>query len=150
MGATSAVVRAAATAAVFALAGAQHASAAVGDFDTSFGQGGKTILPINANNARANAVALQPDGKIVVVGTAFQDGVDDDAAFVATRLNADGGLDTGFGDGGTKIINIDLQVNGDDRAESVTVGPSGEIVIGGSARAGAKSVHSIDIPAVSS
>ena len=41
-----------------------------GDLDTSFGVGGKVITDFGGDNDEATAVALQPDGKIVVVGLA--------------------------------------------------------------------------------
>ena len=42
----------------------------IGSLDTSFNTTGKLISPIGANDGVATAVALQPDGKIVVAGIA--------------------------------------------------------------------------------
>ena len=46
---------------------------ASGALDTSFGTGGKVTTPIGSGNDRANSVAVQNDGKILVTqsGTAF-------------------------------------------------------------------------------
>jgi uncharacterized delta-60 repeat protein len=40
----------------------------IGSLDTSFNTTGKLISPIGASDNAATAVALQPDGKIVVAG----------------------------------------------------------------------------------
>ena len=44
--------------------------AAAGDLDTSFGTGGKVTTDFSPGLDRATAVAIQPDGKIVVAGIA--------------------------------------------------------------------------------
>lgn len=68
------------------------AAGAPGDPDTTFGQGGMATVPIPGSSSveSANAVALQSDGKAVVVGTA-------DNNIGLMRLNTDGSLDTTFG-----------------------------------------------------
>jgi uncharacterized delta-60 repeat protein len=66
------------------------------------------------------AVAVQPDGKVVVAGSGGGD-------FVVARYRSDGTLDPGFGgDGWTRT-----DFGGDDRAEAVTVAPDGKIVVAG-------------------
>ncbi|WP_395044790.1 T9SS type A sorting domain-containing protein [Flavobacterium sp.] len=42
-----------------------------GTFDSTFGTNGKVETVININSCQANNVALQPDGKIVVVGSTY-------------------------------------------------------------------------------
>src|SRR5437763_53883 len=57
----------------FAVWPALAAGPAPGDFDASFGSGGKLITQLGAGSlpdSSAAAVALQPDGKIVIVGSA--------------------------------------------------------------------------------
>jgi uncharacterized delta-60 repeat protein len=67
--------------------------AAPGDLDVSFsGDGLQTVDAGAADTARA--VAIQPDGKIVIAGYAY---TTDATGFAVTRLNADGSLDAGFG-----------------------------------------------------
>ncbi|MFL5830794.1 MAG: delta-60 repeat domain-containing protein [Solirubrobacteraceae bacterium] len=63
-----------------------------GGLDQSFGQGGIANVPIGSYSI-ANAVALQPDGKIVLGGTALEAHNE----FAAARLNPDGTLDKRFG-----------------------------------------------------
>ena len=44
-----------------------------GSLDSTFGDGGVVITPINNNNDEAHAVALQPNGQIVVAGQSNDD-----------------------------------------------------------------------------
>ena len=77
----------------------------------------------------ALAVAIQSDGKIVVVGQAAIDATppapDLPATFAIARYNSDGSLDTGFGTGGR----VSGSVNGIARA--VAIQPDGKIVLAG-------------------
>src|SRR5213079_331673 len=103
-----------------------------GSLDTSFGDGGivTTTFP---EGSYAFALALQPDGKIIAVGTVFVDfnpGDMSDTDFALARYNSDGSLDTTFGTGGT--VATDFFGNEDD-AFSVLIQPDGKIVAVGSA-----------------
>lgn len=69
-----------------------------GSLDTGFGTSGKAVTPFSNGPDRAYAIAVQPDGKIVVGGEATLSGTGLDFALV--RYNTDGSLDTGFGTGG--------------------------------------------------
>ena len=73
---------------------------------------------------RGFAVALQPDGKVVVAGSAVT-GTNSDIA--VARLNADGSLDTSFDGDGRRTVDL----GGSDRAEDVLVQPDGKIVLTG-------------------
>jgi uncharacterized delta-60 repeat protein len=67
-----------------------------GNPDPSFGTGGSVILPIGSS-AAGLALALQPDGRILLTGNAVVNGT----RVVATvRFNTDGSLDGSFGSGG--------------------------------------------------
>jgi uncharacterized delta-60 repeat protein len=106
-----------------------------GTLDTSFdGPGGagngKFLLPIGASNDIANAVALQPDGKIVVAGTCSNGSNDD---FCVARLNTDGTLDASFGGpGGAGNGKFLLPIgSGNDKATALALQPDGKIVIAG-------------------
>jgi uncharacterized delta-60 repeat protein len=102
------------------------ASAASGDLDPSFGVGGRvtTVFP---GGAAANAVAIQPDGLIVVVGWAARPG--GVGAFAVARYEPNGSLDPTFGDGGTVLTPIR---GGGDEARSVGLQRNGKIVVAGS------------------
>jgi len=67
-----------------------------GSLDNSFGTGGKTVTNFNAsgNGSSSNAVAIQPDGKIVVAGNVFKSNSGSD--FAVVRYKTDGSLDNTF------------------------------------------------------
>lgn len=96
--------------------------------DPGFGTGGVVRTDVLGGGDQANAVAVQPDGKIVVAGFATRAGIDGDLALV--RYNADGTLDTGFGAGG--LVTTDLGTRADD-ARAVVIQPDGRIVVTGTA-----------------
>ena len=108
------------------------AAAAPGDLDSSFGRGGEveTRWP---GNARINALALQPDGKIVAFGNSLlgKPGNEEDTFFDVARYNRNGSLDTGFGSRHDGKSTIDF----DGRAEfgnAVALQGDGKILIAGS------------------
>src|SRR5262249_7270880 len=65
---------------------------AAGALDLTFGTGGKVTTDFAGSIERGNAVALQPDGKIVVVGSTDFGG--SGSNFAVARYLADGTLDT--------------------------------------------------------
>jgi uncharacterized delta-60 repeat protein len=99
-----------------------------GSFDASFGNNGK--ITTNLPNNRADfgrALALQPDGKILVIGYSNRPTSGDD--FLILRYNSNGSLDTTFdGDG---IVTADILTNREDRAAAVTLQVDGKIVVAG-------------------
>ena len=96
--------------------------------DPAFGNGG-TAQPLVAPAFWTNALALQPDGKIVVAG------YDSAYDFAVARLMPDGKLDPGFdGDSGTGNGIVHTAVTpADDMAKSVAVDKQGRIVVAGPA-----------------
>ena len=95
-----------------------------GTLDSSFGTGGTVITPFGLG-AQALSVVQQPDGKIIAAGQGS-------GAFVLIRYNADGTLDTGFGNGG-KVDSSSFAPTGSGAA-GVTLQPDGKIVVAGSSR----------------
>ena len=81
-----------------------------------------------STNSCANAVAVQPDGKIVVAGYS-QSTADGETHFniAVARYNTDGTLDEGFSGDGKHVIPFD----GNQRATAVAVLPNGEIRVAG-------------------
>ena len=73
-------------------------------------------------------MAIQPDGKIVAVGSSV---FSVNSNFAVARYNVDGTLDPTFGNDGTLTIDF---FGFTDIAESVAVQPDGKIVLGGLAR----------------
>jgi len=93
---------------------------AAGTLDLTFGTLGLVTTDFGGSVDRAFAMALQPDGKLVVVG-------DSDANFALARYNSDGSLDGGFGAGGKVVTSF----GGIDQASAVILQPDGKIVVAG-------------------
>jgi uncharacterized delta-60 repeat protein len=91
-----------------------------GDLDPTFGDGGTVTTDFGAADD-AQAVAIQPNGKILVVGrTDFGD-------FALARYNPDGSLDASFaGDG-----KLTTDFGGSDIARAVALQKDGRIVVAG-------------------
>jgi uncharacterized delta-60 repeat protein len=102
-----------------------------GDLDPSFGTGGVVTTTFGTEEARALAVALQADGKIVAVGT------NTTGTFELARYNVDGSLDTTFGIGGS----VTTAIGGiNDFAEAVAVQEDGKIIVAGTTDTGTQNV----------
>jgi uncharacterized delta-60 repeat protein len=71
-----------------------------GSIDSSFGTNGEVITDVNNEENWGASVAVQPDGKILLGGTAF-------FATVILRFNANGSPDATFGTGGQVVITLD-------------------------------------------
>jgi uncharacterized delta-60 repeat protein len=99
-------------------------AAAPGDLDVSFGQGGIVVTDFGGTDVAA-AVAIQPDGKLVVAG---RSNVGGNASFALARYNRnDGGLDPTFGNGGLVVTDFGAT----DQAFAVAVQPDGKVVTAG-------------------
>lgn len=97
---------------------------AAGSVDTSFG-GGVQTTPVGFEDY-ANAVAVQPDGKVVVAGSSSSNA----GTFVTlVRYGRDGGLDTSFGSGGKLVTPVGAS---NDSALALAVQADGRIVVAGS------------------
>ena len=94
--------------------------------DNSFGGDGKIIIDFGDNEAFA--VAVQPDGKLVVAGFEFSVISGTEANFAVARVNSDGTLDTSF-DGDGKVITDFLTNN--DIAYDIALQTDGKIVVAG-------------------
>jgi uncharacterized delta-60 repeat protein len=104
-----------------------------GALDTTFGSRGSTMTSFTNFLNSPNALALQPDGKIVVVGTA-QSADGTLSEFAIARFNANGLLDTTFGSGGKVTTNfVGVMLGGvSNPATAVLIQPDGKILVGGS------------------
>jgi uncharacterized delta-60 repeat protein len=96
---------------------------AAGDLDVTFGNGGVVTTNMTSFQDSAAAVAVQPDGKIVVAGDSFSKSGPDGGAFAVVRYNSNGTLDSSFGAGGkvTTIVNAKRY----DAASAVAIDTSG-------------------------
>jgi uncharacterized delta-60 repeat protein len=105
-------------------------------FDGPSGLGdGKFLLPIGSGNDAAYSVAMQADGKIVVVGTCHNGTKNN---FCMARLNANGSLDETFvGTFSTARGAFWFGVGFfDDHARSLAIQPDGKIVLAGTCLGG--------------
>lgn len=104
--------------------------AAAGELDASFGIGGKVVTSLSDGPDFASAIAIQPDGKIVVAGQAEIDVVRHYNGFAIARYNPDGSLDTSFGVDGKVVTDLGPF----DSARAVAIQADGKIVAAGYAR----------------
>jgi uncharacterized delta-60 repeat protein len=95
-----------------------------GQPDPRFGTGGKLSSDLTGRDDVANAVAVQPDGKIIAAGLAASTPANFD--FALARYNPDGTLDHSFG-GGDGIVTTDLGTFGDGITD-IALQPDGKIV----------------------
>ena len=109
-----------------------------GRLDTAFlGTGATVIKNFSGNNINAATdMAIQPDGKIVVVGYIGYDGVEKSRTvryrnFALLRFNPEGILDNDFGSNGMATAPISGIEN---IATAVAIQTDGKIIIGGSTR----------------
>jgi uncharacterized delta-60 repeat protein len=102
-----------------------------GTLDIGFGQGGTVTTPVGTGlEADANDVAIQSDGKILAGGYALN-GDPDYLSMVLVRYNADGSLDTTYGQAGTGVV---LTLIGTyARAAALALQPDGKAVLAGNA-----------------
>jgi len=100
-----------------------------GSLDDGFGSLGVARTGVGTGEDIANAMVLQPDGRIVLAGSAVA--ADGRRDFALVRYLADGSLDASFGTGGIVTTPVGP---GDDIARSLVRMPWGRLVAGGSAR----------------
>lgn len=96
-----------------------------GSPDSSFGTSGFVYTTVNGNDL-ANKVLIQPDGKILVVGTS---GTSSNYRQIIIRYLSNGTPDTSFGSSGAATINISGNLTS---GLSIALQPDGKIVTGGS------------------
>jgi uncharacterized delta-60 repeat protein len=101
-----------------------------GTLDGSFGKGGKVVFDFFGSFDQANAAVLQPDGKIIVAGSASYDSLNQDIGFALTRFNADGSTDFGFGSGGKQITDF---FGAGANANAMVLQADGKFVVAGTA-----------------
>lgn len=96
-----------------------------GSLDATFGNGGKVVTDFSGSLDSASAIAIQPDGKIILAGGAF---TPPGFSFALARYNTDGSLDQTFGVGGKAVTSVRLSSG----ASAVALQPDGKIIAAGS------------------
>jgi uncharacterized delta-60 repeat protein len=102
-----------------------------GSLDTSFNGTGKVTTAIGLR-AHADALLLQPDGKLVAAGYSRHGSSYD---FALARYNPDGSLDTSFNSNGKLTTPIGP---GTDSASALVLQPNGRLVAAGSSDNGSR------------
>src|SRR3990172_6011894 len=92
-----------------------------GSPDVSFGANGKVTTDFGNSDDFCYAVALQPDGKIVMAGRSSNG---NDFDFALARYNSDCSLDDAFGEAGKVIADF-----GADWGSAVVIQPDGRILV---------------------
>jgi uncharacterized delta-60 repeat protein len=102
-----------------------------GRLDPSFNSRGRIILTgVGAGTVEgAYAMAVQPDGKIVVVGVSTP-AVEPSADFAVVRYESTGRIDRRFGDNG-RVLTDFTGPGGNDQAFAVAIDSIGRIVVAG-------------------
>ena len=102
-----------------------------GTLDKTFGKEGKAITDIGNSDDYGEAIAIQPDGKIIVAGySAGNAGV----YFAMVRYKMNGMVDSSFGINGRVLSAI----NNNDYGSSIQLLPGGKILFAGSTYIGSK------------
>ncbi len=96
-----------------------------GSNDLTFGVNGRVELNVENKEAHCKDIAVQPDGKIILVGSIFKNAIDFDIGIV--RCKQDGSLDSSFGLNG--LVRVDLMTY--DYGNSVVLQPDGKILVTG-------------------
>jgi uncharacterized delta-60 repeat protein len=103
-----------------------------GELDPGFGQGGQTILDFGSLDEEAQAVVVQPDGKLLVTGEG-RPSPNKLPHFIVMRLDSRGKLDPTFGSGGRVATNVTGQEYGSSFSHALALQPDGKIVVAGAA-----------------
>jgi uncharacterized delta-60 repeat protein len=91
-----------------------------GTLDSTLGGSGIVITDLGVNEV-GDDLAIQADGKIIVAGKSYSDTSSD---FLLARYNADGTLDSSFGNSGKAVLDL----GGSDSAEAILLQPDNKVL----------------------
>jgi uncharacterized delta-60 repeat protein len=100
-----------------------------GSLDRAFSGDGNATIAFGGRDEQANSMAIDRQGRIVVVGTVLDHSQANgwQSFFTLARLKANGSLDPSFGDGGTVM----QSVSPFDEARAVAIDSANRIVVAG-------------------
>ncbi|MEK6282571.1 MAG: delta-60 repeat domain-containing protein [Acidobacteriota bacterium] len=103
-----------------------------GSLDATFGNGGRvsTDFPTGMGGFGTSMV-IQPDGKIVVAGSATDPASPSSSGFALVRYNTNGSLDTSFDGDGRVVTGF---AGSSAAAEEIALQPDGKLVLAGTSR----------------
>jgi uncharacterized delta-60 repeat protein len=102
-----------------------------GSLDPTFGDHGKVITRLGDSSAAAHALVVQPDGKIVLAGVSGAGAYSELNDFALARYDADGSLDSTFGNGGRVITHFSGHDNTGSSATALALAPDGKLIVAG-------------------
>ncbi len=105
-----------------------------GSLDTTFDFDGKLIINLSSGDDFFNSVKIQPNGKIVIVGSISSVA---GRIMAILRFNSNGSLDTTFDNDG--IVTTDINLN--DSAKDVVIQLDGKIVVTGTSLYGINLIY---------
>lgn len=109
--------------------------------DSSFGRAGRVLVDHGAaTNGTATAIAVEPDGKILVGGRSREQEPPYRSDLALVRLNRDGSLDSGFGQGGRVVTDVGASAT----INALALQSDGKVVVAGS-RANDDRLDGVDI-----
>lgn len=104
-----------------------------GQLDQNFGTNGQVFTSLGTGTiARAGGLALQPDGRIVVVGLSVANDASPPSLNLLVRYNRDGSLDGTFGVGG--LVSIAFNNSFAQILNAVAIADDGKIVVVGNCK----------------
>jgi uncharacterized delta-60 repeat protein len=109
-----------------------------GSLDTNFGSGGKVT---NSANGATQGLAIQSDGKILF-GGAINGGHRNGYDFAVIRYNANGTVDSSFGNAGTATADF---ASSDDRIRAIEIDANNNVVAIGSSATGGFSTRNFAV-----
>jgi uncharacterized delta-60 repeat protein len=117
-----------------------------GSIDTAFGSGGVVTTSFAGTDDVPNSVLVLAGGQILVGGTAttYTNGVASGSEFAIAEYNADGSLDTSFGNGTGEVLTSFSTTPGvltNDVLNALVVSSAGVIYAGGSSDAAGDASH---------
>ena len=106
--------------------------------DLNFGDNGMAVVPLPADelaNARASAVRVDSEGRIVIAGYAdnLQPRMGPNTDMLAVRLLVDGSVDPSFGNDGIRTVNFDAGNGDHDFALGLALHGDGSMLLAGTA-----------------
>lgn len=110
---------------VIASSQSRVAQAAGGDLDPTFDRDGRRVFLSSVSEDRGLAVAVQPNGKIIVVGDTDFFGTLD---ALVMRFNTNGSADSTFDNDGRRIYD---EPRAEDHGQAVAIQTNGKIVVAG-------------------
>jgi len=112
-----------------------------GSLDQTFGNNGSVLTTFGDPTALGRAIAMQADGKIIVVGESGAGPYSELNDFVLARYNSDGSLDQNFGSAGKVKTHFPGVDNTGSNATSVALQPDGKLVVGGYYKKNDRTTH---------